>query len=306
MNTVMPRINPSTPVLEKKIIFWDFKGYWNDIINIVINEQIDNDIIRHDIIEVQTWENYDYSTYNSVFNESGELAGCFDSNKLHVFIAPITWSGLYTEHVKILGPAFATYGDIKLYNSVHRNGQINDKINIEVIDKYATSTIGLQIIMCGLCECTLNRDLLVFGSGIKQWRNRHQQLIDRAYSAAVFNATDLATMTQDKRNAINDIMDIDELYSLAKGIKNLPRVVYVLSKKQLNNREFDSIINPLIDSLKGITVDLPGVIENKHMLNPFCEINRKAIIDFLNDGKRFVSGIEYCKTETLKKNYYKS
>lgn len=299
----MPRINPSTPVPDKKIIFWDFKGYWIDIINIVIDEQIVNDIIRRDIIEVQTWENYDYSTYESVFNKSGELEGCFDSNKLHVFIAPITWSGLYTEHVKILGPAFATYGDIKLYNSVHRNGEINEKINIEVIDKYATSTIGLQIIMCGLCDCTLNRHRLVFGSGIKQWRNRYQQLIDRAYSAAVFNATDLATMTQDNRNAINDIMDIDELYSLAKRIKNLPRVVYVLSKKQFDNEKFDTIINSLISSLQGITVNLPRVIENKHMLNPFCQINRKAIIDFLDDGKRFVPEIEYCKTEALENNY---
>jgi hypothetical protein len=294
--------NPaSTP---EKLIFWNFKNYWNDILEI-IKARFGEDL--RNFIHIKKWEKVDYSTFSSVIDHNGNLVdSLYPKNILHVFIAPITWAGLYTGHFTILGPAFATFGDIKLYNIVDKNkANIPNKLTIGVIDKLATSTIGLQIIMRGICKQVGKGRCLSSPICEDMWDIRLQNLKNNHYTAAVFNEEDIGHIHEHhKSENINDIVDIDELYALAKRIPNLPRVVYAISKRQFEDESVKNYKTDLINVLKKINININNRVRKKHVLAPFDEENRNAILDFLKDGKQGIPDLEQYDPTIIKNNFF--
>ena len=294
------------------IVFWDFKNYWKDALE-HISEKFDKKSSCK--IEIKEWE-VDYSSYSDVINGEGNLIGSnYNSNALHVFIAPITWAGLYTNHFKILGPAFGTYGDIKLYNlkdkanGMNSNGKkkTKDKITIGVIDELATSTIGLQIILKGICKQVGNGTKLNNLNCESYWDSRLTKLKNREFTAVVFNEDDVSALTHHKHySSVNDIVDIDELYALAKRISNLPRVVYAISNNQFNDTNLIIQKNALINVLNSIKDNLPNAINGKkHILAPFNDDTRKSIVEFIKDGENAFGNTNGSNKITLNKNDHK-
>jgi len=213
VNTGLSEVfDPSTLKKEHpKIVFWNFKNYWGDAIKEVI-DLFNNKVRKYVSDNPEPWDNIPYDSIDDVIDkETGKLLDKYSSTNLNVFIAPITWKGLYTDNFEVLGPAFATYGDIKLYN-------INDKkpidkskpVNIAVVDSLSTSTVGLQIILHGICHVTDTKGIFKEPIGRENSKSR-LSLIDTIDTngneciGAVFNIDEIKEIMQQTNKRVDDI-----------------------------------------------------------------------------------------------------
>lgn len=276
-----------TPI--NHIEFHDPKGQWNSALS-----ELCQKVTPAFTYNITKWK-INFSDIRDILEDhedSYQLNNSYQRNKLHVFIAPITWAAIFYDDSDFIpyGPAFASMDDIKLYKTKKRQNSSNldGKLKIAVIEDKITSTIALKILLNNLkieieepwhhfhvkveCETHANP------------KKRYKAIYEGTFDAAIFTTNEIQNkLDQAQRDNLIEILNIDHYYSFLKHKGCLPRTVYCIHKCQVDDSKMENILSQFKQWVNKIEYDHLES-SNFYSINPKDENFKKLLKDFLIEG----------------------